>query len=192
MAWAPRWIGLLLISLLLQGCTSHPLGISDDEWQQLTPELQLQARIKQSELDEAARLRRQQQQAARAAEEQRLVELRSNAPYGDVVQCTFRQTQARYANGEWHPAQPTSFAIHRTEDDRRINLPRQSRPSMSTDVHVGFDGLNVKVCKWYDRDCATLAGTERTFRRGYTQAIAVNGLMEGQLFCSYPMKDIKY
>lgn len=182
-----KLICLLFITLFLYGCTFHPLGIPDDEWLLMTPEQQLQARVKQAEIDEAARLRRLEQIAEEEAAAQRLVQLRSNAPLGDVVQCTFRDAKAKFGKGDWLPVQPTSFAIHRSESDRSIHLPRQDRPSSSADVHVAFDGLNVKVCRWYDRDCATLAGTERAFKNGYSQHIKVNGLMEGLLYCSYPL-----
>lgn len=191
MSRTTKWLGLMAATLLLLGCTIHPLNIPDDEWQLMTPEQQLQARAKQAELDESARQRRLQQQAAEKAEQQRLIDIRQNAPYGDVVQCSFRETQAKFGK-EWFATQPLSFAIHRSEDDRRISLSRQDRPSMTTDLHIAFDGLNVKVCRWYDRSCATLAGTERAFSKGYTQAIVVNELVQGQLYCSYPLNKERY
>lgn len=70
---------------------------------------------------------------------QRLVELRSNAPLGEVVQCTFRDAKAKFGKNEWLPVQNTSFTIHRSEDD-----PARRPTYMSV-------------------------------------------LMEGQLYCSYPL-----
>ncbi|HLV47653.1 MAG TPA: hypothetical protein VKY35_01160 [Aliidiomarina sp.] len=137
----------------------------------MTPAQQLEARLKQ--------------QAAAAAEQQRLIELRQNAPYGEVVQCAFRDTQAKFGN-EWHPTQPFSFAIHRSEINRPITLVRQGS-SRSVELHLSFDGLNVNVCPAYGRSCATLAGTERAYSRGYSQPIVVNEKLTGKLYCSYPL-----
>lgn len=185
MSRTAKWFGLMATILLLQGCTVHPLNIPDDEWQLMTPEQQLEARTKQAELDEAARQRRLEQQAAEQAEQQRLIELRQNAPYGEVVQCSFRDTQAKFGQ-EWVAVQPLSFAIHQSENERQLVLTRQDLANITTDLHLAFDGLNVKVCRWYDRNCAILAGTERAFSKGYTQTIR-NDFIQGQLYCSYPL-----
>lgn len=57
---------LLLVAalFLLTGCATHPLGMSDEEWNRLTPEQQLRAR----QTEEANQLKRQE---LRAKEEQR-------------------------------------------------------------------------------------------------------------------------
>ena len=183
--------GLLLVlsMVVLVGCSSNPLGMSDAEWEALTPQQQLVARTKQAELDEQARLRREQARIAKEAEQARLENLRHNAPRGEVVQCTLTNARARFAHNEWHPAQPMAVAIHRSEDRRQVSVAQEGRPSRNVSLHMGFDGMVVKVCRWYDRDCAVLAGTDRDYNRGHSGRIQVPDLVEGTLSCSFPGAD---
>ena len=185
-----RFVLLLVLSMVvLVGCSSNPLGMSDAEWEALTPQQQLVARTKQAELDEQARLRRQQAQIAKEAEQARLENLRHNAPSGEVVQCTLTSARARFAHNEWHPAQPMAVAIHRSEDRRQVRIAQEDRPSRAATLHMGFDGMIVKVCRWYDRDCAVLAGTNRDYNRGHSSHIRVPDLVDGTLSCSFPGAD---
>lgn len=177
---------LALVVTVAAGCSVNPLGMSDAEWELLTPTQQLEARMVQEARDEAARVRRAEQAAQEAAEQARIEELRRNAPFGDVVQCTLTDAEGYFAKGKWYPAQPVSIEMHRSESDRSVSLPRQSRPSMTTDLHMSFDGLTVKACRWYDRDCDVLVGTEAQFRRGISRRIHVSKAVKGTLFCSFP------
>lgn len=184
-------LGLLIVlsMFVLVGCSSNPLGMSDAEWEALTPQQQLVARTKQAELDEQERLRRQQARIAKEAEQARLENLRHNAPRGEVVQCTLTNARARFARNEWHSAQPLAVAIHRSEDRRQVRIAQEDRPSRAATLHMGFDGMTVKVCRWYDRDCAVLAGTDRDYNRGHSSHVRVPDLVDGTLSCSFPGAD---
>lgn len=184
-----QWVSTVLVIVicaLVTACSFNPLGMSDEEWAALSPAQKLEARKVQNERDEAARVRRAEQAAQQAAEKAKLVELRSSAPFGDVVQCAITNARGRFAKGKWYQAQPVSIEMHRSESERRIDLVRQDPPSMTTQLHMGFDGLNVKICRWRDRYCDVLAGTESQFRRGITRQINVKKTVEGKLFCSFP------
>lgn len=50
---------------LLTACSTHPMGMGDEEWQQLTPEQRLQAREKLLEHDRLTEQRRLAEAAAR-------------------------------------------------------------------------------------------------------------------------------
>ncbi|CAM3851404.1 hypothetical protein [Rheinheimera salexigens] len=184
-------IVILLVALsfiFVTGCASNPLGMSDDEWVLLTPTQQFEARKIQDARDEAARVRRAEQKAQEVAEQVQLVELRRTAPLGDVVQCTITNALGHFAKNEWHPAQPISIEMHRSESARKLSLQRQNHSNLSSILHMGFDGLNVKVCRWQNRDCNVLAATEAQFRHGISTKINVKQAVEGTLFCSYPLR----
>lgn len=55
---------------LMLGCSLHPLGISDEEWNQMTPAQKLEAH-KQEEANRLERMRLRQQEEARRQEEQK-------------------------------------------------------------------------------------------------------------------------
>lgn len=179
---------LMVVIALMVGCANNPLGISDDEWVLLSPEQQFEAHKLQDERDEVARVRRAQQQAEEAAAQAELINLRRNAPMGDVVQCSITQAKGYFAKGEWFGVQPVSVEMHRSESDRKVSLVREDKPNSNIDVQLGFDGLNVKVCRSYDRDCNVLAGTEAQFARGITRRINIDRTVEGVLFCSFPLR----
>jgi hypothetical protein len=61
---------VVFISLFLLGCSMHPLGISDEEWNQLTPEQKLEAH-KQEEANRLERMRLRQEEEKRRQQEQK-------------------------------------------------------------------------------------------------------------------------
>ena len=78
--------------LVLAACSTHPLGISKEEWVLLTPEQQMAARMKQADLNRAHAERRTEQAAAR----------RQSA---DVSRnCTGRPAMALSLNASWKAA----------------------------------------------------------------------------------------
>jgi len=60
---------LLWILLIVAGCAFYPLGMSEAEWNRLTPQQQLEARTKQAELDHERALLREKQRAEQEAQE---------------------------------------------------------------------------------------------------------------------------
>jgi len=81
-------LSCLALLLLLLGCATHPLGMSDEEWNQLTPEQKLEAR-KQDEQNRLEREKLRQEERQRKEEEQRardiadgmILEFSPDAPY---------------------------------------------------------------------------------------------------------------
>lgn len=183
------WISRILLTsaaIVGTGCSLNPLGMSDAEWESLTPTQKLEARVMQETSNEAARARRAERAAQEAAEQARIEELRRSAPFGDVVQCTLTDAEGYFSKKKWQPAQPVSIEIHRSEEDRSLSVPRQNRSSTTTDLRINFDGLTVEVCSWYGRDCDVLVGTEAQFRRGIARHIDIKKTARGRLFCSFP------
>lgn len=81
-------LSCLALFLLLLGCATHPLGMSDEEWSQLTPEQRLEAR-KQDEQNRLERERLRQEERQRKEAEQReqdiaegmILQFSPDAPY---------------------------------------------------------------------------------------------------------------
>ena len=185
-AWVK--LGLLVVfAFVLAGCASNPLGMSDAEWEALSPSEKVEARVQQEKLNAAEMERRAEKRRQEAAKERELQDLRQNAPYGDVVQCTLTNAKAKFS-GDWHPAQSVSVELHESEDRRQVRIAQADRPTRGETLHMGFDGMNVKVCKWYNRDCDVMAGSERSYERGATKRISVDGLVEGTLRCTLPRR----
>lgn len=186
-----NWISMLLLAVavtMVAGCSFNPLGMSDAEWESLTPTQQFEARKIQAERDEAARVRYAEQEAQEVAEQAQLDALRRNAPFGDVVQCTITDAKAYFYKDKWRPAQPVSIEMYRGESEHSLSLVRQDRTSRTTDVYMSFDGLSVKACRGNSSECDVLVGTEAQFRRGITKRINVHKTVVGTLFCSFPRR----
>ena len=177
----------LLLLLLLAGCSSNPLGISDSDWEMMTPEQQHEARLEQARIDEAERIRRAAAAEARRQEELRLekelAERRANARFGDIVQCTITDAQGRFGS-DWRSANPGAFELVRGQT-ADIEITRASRSSQRARGSASFDGLKVEVCSGTLR-CASLVGTEQQFRRGVRQQIDVERFVRGTLTCAFP------
>jgi len=70
-------ISLLAALMLITGCAHYPLNLTEEEWERLTPQQQLDARERQTKLDHEHALAREKmrmEQAAKEAEQARLEE----------------------------------------------------------------------------------------------------------------------
>ncbi|WP_143142822.1 hypothetical protein [Marinospirillum alkaliphilum] len=180
---------LIFTTLLMVGCaTTHPLGIKDGDWQQMSQQQQHEARMQQARLDEIERQRRADQAEARRLQElahqAELERIRQNPRFGDIIQCSVSNGQT-YTSSDWHPAQPMAFELVRGET-REVLFPRADRPTQQSRGTASFDGLTVKICRPVERDCSVMAGTESEYRRGKTQSIRSARLIRGELRCQFP------
>jgi hypothetical protein len=60
---------LVVCAFLLGGCESFPMGMSEREWNALTPQQQAEYRTRQTEMDRADSLRREREREAREQQE---------------------------------------------------------------------------------------------------------------------------
>lgn len=121
---------LVLVLVGLAGCaTRYPMGLSEDQWEALSPDKQVEYTARQAELDarqqelamerqlerERRAHERQQQEMARAREyEARLQERYEHAMYGDVVRVAVEGGSLVYYKS-LHPYHPVSFELIRGE-----------------------------------------------------------------------------
>lgn len=181
---------LLSIGIILSvsACSSYPLGMSEEEWNRLNPEQQLDARERQQRLDLAERQRQSALQLARAeqaaAEQALYQDALLNAGPGDQVQCVLQGGEGYYASN-WRAAEAKGFSLLKgfTQD---VSFPEQGRPSRSVTAQLTFDGANIKACRPHNRDCTNFAATQNQLRSGVTQPIHVNRTIRGHLYCDIP------
>ena len=179
-----RRFATLLMCLLLSACARYPLGMSEAEWQQLTPEQQIQAHQQQAEINaarDAARAERERQRAE--AERQRLLELearRQNASPGDWLQCTLTGNEI-YASKKWRPATDTAFELFR-HDQASVEI-RDDHYSQQR-ITVNYDGQIIELCSF--TQCDRMVGTNRQFMNGVSKTVAIKNTLRGTLRCDAP------
>ncbi|MBN2865050.1 MAG: hypothetical protein JXK16_03515 [Thiotrichales bacterium] len=114
---------IVLFVLTLTACASpYPMGMSEEQWQKLTPNERQSLLLKQQEYDEQQRLQRQQAQAKQRElelalqiqEEQRLAQLYANPIEGNVVMINLLSGEYRYKKRVFQ-IQPISILLARGE-----------------------------------------------------------------------------
>lgn len=180
---------LILATLLavLVGCSFHPLGIDDAQWQQMTVEQRQQAYMEQAKLDEAAREHRAAQLQEQMRLQEQALQLRQQqleqAGPGDLVQCTLEKAQADYGKNKWRAAQPLAVEMLKG-DVLQSDLERVKRSYQRIAVRLSFDGMRVQLCDNYN-SCASMVATSGELRRGKRSQVSTRKV-RGRLFCQYP------
>ncbi len=107
----------ILLVLILAGCSRYPMGMSEDEWEHLSPEQKLEMRRQQAELrarEQQERLRAETEKTRIAAELEKARlqtwrELASGMGYGEFIRVNFLSGE-----GDFHgygPIVPDSFLL---------------------------------------------------------------------------------
>ena len=145
---------LMLFVLTLTACASpYPLGMSEEQWQKLSPNERQSLLLKQQEYDEKQRLQRQQAQAKQRElelalqlkEEQRLAKLYANPAQGNVVMLNLLSGEYRYKK-KVYQVQPTTLLIARGETKEiRLGLRNKKgqRSSERTFVKYNREGTGL-------------------------------------------------
>jgi len=184
------------MTLVLAACTIYPLGMSKEEWTLLTPEQQLEARMKQADLNRANAARRAEQAAARrqkyaameAAERRRIEELYEAARYGDVLECVVEGGTAGIGRG-WRSYTPAPFTLARGEI-KAVTLSAGGRNGKFW-AQYSPDGLSMKLCYDNPRDrggryCASVNGQSAEFSAGISRRVSVNRVFrDASVVCAY-------
>lgn len=188
MQYLLRFSFLLFSITAITACATYPLGMSEDEWNRLSPQQQIDARERQARLDQAERERRAEAARLRAEQErkaqERYQERLANAGHGDIVQCVFQNGEGYYA-GNWRDAEPVGFSLLK-DYAQTVTIAEQGRPTRTVDTEMTFNGANIRVCRPNNRDCINVAATQNQLRRGTTQEVEVNRAIRGTLYCDIP------
>ena len=171
-----RLLAMASLALLMAACQSNPLGMSDKEWSRLTPEQQIQARMKQADINTANAERRaaaRRHRAELAAEERRRVErIYASARYGEIVECVVEGGSADFHPG-WRRYDPAPFTLVRGET-KFVPLRESGKHRRKFWTRLSGDGLEVSVCSRQgkgsgSRYCATISARSDDFSFGVSR-----------------------
>lgn len=137
-------VSLAVLAFFPLGCSSLPLGLTKPEWEALTSSQQAEYRLKQAEIDErdrardgALRLAREQtEREAATREADRVMALRANARWGDVITVSVAGGMVAF-NGKRYPYEPVAFDIVKGET-KGVLFSRQGQPTTTTEVVMFF------------------------------------------------------
>lgn len=114
---------VLLSVLILAGCISfHPLGMSDSEWNALTPEQKIAAREKQLQLNAQ---KKQAEADRQAAEKNALARQYEKAVYGDIISVAITNGTMEI-HGKRREYEPIAFDLIRGES-KQVDIIRKGK-----------------------------------------------------------------
>lgn len=182
--WA---VGLAAI-LALAACVRYPFDMSEDEWLQLSPAQQQEARIADAELRTAQALQAAAEAEERAlAERNRLIDAYRNARPGDIAYCDIDPPESGYGRVL---VQPSSVTLVNGES-RRLQVLTES-PRRSEYVWLSRDGGGrVELCNSLSSGngpvgaCDSIWSIDMQFgQTGSTRISWTTPLSGGELICS--------
>ncbi|WP_409524011.1 hypothetical protein [Nitrincola sp. MINF-07-Sa-05] len=158
----------------------------------MSSEQQLQARQQQAERDKAADVRRSAEAAARQAEAARqaaeMEVKRSNAAYGERLQCVLQPAEA-WLNRKWRAIEPQALdLVSGMELPLVLRQPSKGGVRYSSKAYARFNGQELTLCQYSESQSATgrcvrILGNSADYRRGIRQNFQVEQFLRGHLRC---------
>lgn len=172
--------------LFFSACTMYPLGISEAEWNSMTPQQQLEARNKQADINLKKQQEKERKEAQRKAEIQKRYQ---QAAFGDILNCSVSGGIADFYPG-WRPYAPQAFSIVRGED-KNITLYDNNKGRRTTSFWTEYaeSGMKLTFCKdkGARRDkCQEIVGTTPSFTGGITQTLQLSRIMKDVTLTCHP------
>jgi hypothetical protein len=168
---------VLMLTALMTGCASYPMGMSREQWEALPAEQQAGLQAEQYRIDEARRRaaaeremqRRLAAEEAARAERERVAALYRNAVYGDIVRVTI-QGGALQIHQKRHPFQPVAFELARGESKPvTIAWSGSVQQAVTFQVRLSTDGQTL----FFDDDQTALVNNG--WERGEVVTLGVAG-----------------
>jgi hypothetical protein len=190
-----KYIAASTLCIALTACMPrYPLGMSEAQWNAMTPSQQQAAIEKQAKKDaEQQRLQAIEARKQAEAEKKRRAELAAlynSGRMGDVIDCEISGGVADFYPG-WKQIENVRFSLARSEI-QEIEF-REKGGRRTQDAFVGFDtrGDRIRVCRRANNissgyGCGEISGSYGDFERGISVSLNVEGLMNSNtLYCRY-------
>lgn len=190
-----KYIFTIMLVTLATSCAMHPLGISDDTWNKMTPEQQAEAYKKQADIDAKQRA---EELAYQREQEQEIANIKADPKYGQYIQCVMQNGQYEAFINDWdHTIRNFSFdAIrNKTTTSTLVSYQNNNEFLRSTDtIHISFNGAEIKLCKTengFGDDCSTITATLPQYQRGIKYKLD-SGIIKGTVQCNMIYKGRKH
>jgi len=185
-------LGLLLA--MITGCAQYPLGMTEEEWNSLSPQQQYDARQQQANLDAVALKAKQEERTRQATikateDDLRVEQLRSiyeNPRFGDIQDCQLYNLLVDYHPG-WRQTPTIYFSIARSED-KYVNL-RSSDGKRTSKLWLYYreDGSALIACRAKPSRMEYLSskrcGKYSIGRYGAKHSVNIPDILRGELRC---------
>ncbi|WP_300424621.1 hypothetical protein [uncultured Thalassolituus sp.] len=167
-------LSILFSALAISACSTYPMGLSESEWNALTPEQRQQAVQQQAELDDKYRIA---QQEAEIREQEERAQQKADSNPGEWLQCTLTENRI-YRGFEWKQAQDDAFEIL-AGDKLQLNIEKDDFVDVS--LNVTFDGQIIELCHF--NKCDRVTGTSKQYQAGIDKQIVLEKTYQGVLHC---------
>lgn len=182
----------LALLLLLSGCSSKPAGITDQQWQLLTPAQQQRAREQLALMDAEAKARPPQLATAVQPSRSQLAEESLSIPQvaaRQAIRCAVAPQQA-WLNGQWQPAEPLLLELQQDVEQRfALTQPGTELPGYHSYGYARFDGQTLSLCRFprndwrHQQNCALLTGSTADWQAGHAGQLESPSLLRGSVRC---------
>ncbi|QOG12951.1 hypothetical protein [Arcobacter sp. FWKO B] len=180
-----------LIALVFIGCSSNPLNIPDEIWNNMSEEKKIEAYQQQAQLNLQRELNRQKELELKEKEEQRQYELleykRANALYGDRLQCVVYDASANLSKS-LRAIEPFAIDLLKNEIvEFKIQQDTSSSRRYHSYGYAKFEGQIIKLCqdKNLSSRCVSIVGTYMDFAKGLQTNINNHDFIVGKIRCEF-------
>ncbi|AXH30673.1 hypothetical protein CGC45_00175 [Francisella opportunistica] len=179
-------------SLLVASCAMHPLGISDQTWQKMTPQQQADAYQKQADIDANQRA---QELAYKQKQAQQIADIKANPRYGEYIQCVINNGKYQAFINDWNnDIQAFSFdAIKDKTTTTTLTYYRNNDKFFSNTqkLYISFTATQIKICKAenaFSDDCSIITATLPQYQKGIKVKIST-GIIKAYAQCDMIYND---
>lgn len=185
------WSSLFLLCFLTGCVATHPLHISDQDWQYMSSSDQFKAYEKQADIDRSRSVLRAEEKRVEAAlllkRQEQLMILKKNARYGDLVECILEPLEVRYSR-KWKESRPVAFSLVRGEVKSLDFNDQKGRYRTTAWVKFHDEGQTISICQRQSQTsglsgCVDLLGTTKEYHRGISRKIQLDKFLRAGLRC---------
>lgn len=180
-----------LLALLFIGCSSNPLNIPDEIWNNMSEDKKIEAYEQQAQINLQREQNRQRELELRAKEEQKQKELleyrKTNALYGDRLQCVVYNASAKL-NKSLRAIEPFGLDLLKNEAVKfTIRQDTTSSRRYHSYGYAKFEGQTVKLCQdsSFTNKCVSVIGTYMDFAKGTESNINNGDFIVGKIRCEF-------